>query len=118
MTSPDWARPLVYFSIQAVDAEKQRAFYAEMFNWEIPEGAFMSIPAGIGGPANGISGHINTGTEPRFTLYFQVRDLHASLAKALQLGGAQIGKPFQIPNGALIVGITDPEGNAITLVQQ
>lgn len=78
----------------------------------------MSIPAGIGGPANGISGHINRGSKPGFTLYFQVRDLHASLAKAVQLGGTQVSKPFQIPNGALIVGITDPEGNSITLVQQ
>ena len=118
MTSPDWTRPLVYFSIQAVDPQKQRVFYSEMFNWDIPDASFMPIPAGIGSPANGISGHISQGPDPRFTLYFQVRDLHASLAKAVQLGATQVSKPFQIPNGALIVGITDPEGNAITLVQQ
>lgn len=118
MTSPDWTRPLVYFSIQAVDPQKQRAFYSELFNWDIPAESFMSIPAGIGGPANGISGHINKGSEPGFTLYFQVRDIHESLAKASQLGGAQVSELFQIPNGALIAGITDPEGNSITLVQQ
>lgn len=118
MTSPDWVRPLVYFSIQAVDPQKQRAFYSDLFNWDIPDSSFMPIPAGIGGPANGISGHISRGSAPHFTLYFQVRDLQESLAKAIQLGGQQISEPFQIPNGAMIVGISDPEGNAITLVQQ
>lgn len=78
----------------------------------------MSIPAGIGGPANGISGHINKGNTSGFTLYFQVRDVRESLAKAIELGGTQVGELFQIPNGALIVGIADPEGNSITLVQQ
>ena len=118
MTSPDWSRPLVYFSIQALDPQKQKSFYSALFNWDIPDGSFMQIPAGLGSPANGISGHISKGPDPRFVLYFQVRDLNESLTKALQLGGTQVSEPFQIPNGALIVGITDPEGNAITLVQQ
>lgn len=118
MTSPDWARPLVYFSLEAVNPEKQRAFYSELFNWNISEGSFMSIPAGIGGPANGISGHIAGGNQPGFTIYIQVRDIHESLAKAVQLGGSKVSDPFQIPNAAMIAAITDPEGNSLMLVQQ
>ena len=118
MTSPDWTRPLVYFSIQAVDPKKQRAFYSELFNWDIPEEGFMSIPAGIGSPANGISGHISAGQTPGFTIYIQVRDINESLTRAVQLGGTKVSDPFQIPNAAMIAGITDPEGNSVTLVQQ
>ena len=118
MTSPDWTRPLVYFSIQAVDPQKQRSFYSELFNWDIPESGFMSIPAGIGGPENGISGHISPGATPGFSIYIQVRDIHESLIKAVELGGTKVSEPFQIPDRAMIASITDPEGNSITLVQQ
>jgi predicted enzyme related to lactoylglutathione lyase len=37
---------------------------------------------------------------------------------AVSLGGKLTSEPFQIPGGALIAGIEDPEGNPITLVQQ
>ena len=42
----DWARPVVHWEIEAVDADAQRAFYAAMFNWEIGDGPIMQIPAG------------------------------------------------------------------------
>ena len=118
MTSRDWARPIVYFSIEAVDAERQRAFYAELFNWDIAEGPFMRIPAGVGSPENGIGGHINAGPNPHVTVYVQVRRMEESLEKAVALGGAVVSPPFQIPGGAMIATITDPEGNTVGIVQQ
>ncbi len=118
MSSPDWARPVVYFSIQATDSQKQRDFYSEMFNWNIPESGFMQIPAGPGSPENGISGHIAASPTPGISLYIQVRDIHESLNRAVELGGAQVSEPFQIPNAAMIASITYPEGNLLTLVQQ
>ena len=30
----DWARPVVHWEIRAVDPERLRAFYGEMFNWK------------------------------------------------------------------------------------
>lgn len=117
MTPRDWARPVVYFSVQAADPGRQRAFYSAMFNWDITDGPFMQIPAGVGGPETGISGHISAGA-PGFSLYVQVRDINASLARAVELGGARVSDPFQIPGGAMIAGITDPEGNSLVLVQQ
>lgn len=115
--TPDWARPVVYFSIAARDPRAQRGFYAAMFGWEIGEGPFMQIPAGIGSPENGIGGHISEG-EPGFSLYVQVRDMDESLARAADLGATKVHDPFQIPGGALIAGIRDPEGNSLVLVQQ
>lgn len=118
MSSPDWARPIVYMSIQAVDQKKQREFYSQLFNWDIADEPFMFFPAGPGSPENGISGHISGGPTPGFNVYIQVRDIHASLIRAVELGGTQVSEPFQIPGRAMIAGITDPEGNALTLVQQ
>jgi len=78
----------------------------------------MQIPAGLGGPEPGPSGHIRSGESPAVLLYVQVRDLRASLARAEQLGGAVVTEAFDVPNGPTIAAINDPEGNALVLVQQ
>ena len=43
----DWARPVVHWEIEATDSERQRAFYADLFNWQIGDGFIMEIPPGI-----------------------------------------------------------------------
>ena len=118
MASPDWARPVVYFSVQAIDPDRQRAFYSTLFNWDIGDGSLMRFPAGIGGPENGIGGHINPGATPGFSIYVQVRNVPESLAKSLELGATKVHDPVQLPGGPMIAGITDPEGNSLVLVQQ
>ena len=114
----DWARPVVHWEIEARDPDKIRTFYASLFNWNIGDGFIMQIPAGIGGPEPGPAGHIRQSERSGVTLYVQVRDLAESLAKAEQLGGAVTMPRMDIPGGASLAGITDPEGNPVTLVQQ
>jgi uncharacterized protein len=113
----DWARPVVHWEIEAKDAERQRAFYAELFNWQIGDGFIMPIPAGIGGPEPGPSGHIRSGERSGVTLYVQVADLRASLDKAVTLGATVVVEPFDLPDGPTLAGIVDPEGNPLMLVQ-
>src|SRR2546426_2232780 len=81
----DWARPVVRWEIEALDPERQRAFYGELFNWAIGDGPIMAIPAGIGGPQPGPGGHIPGGERSRGTLYVQGRDPRESPARAAQL---------------------------------
>jgi predicted enzyme related to lactoylglutathione lyase len=114
----DWARPVVHWEIEAVDAGAQRGFYASMFNWEIGDGPVMQIPAGIGGPEPGPGGHLRQSDRSRVTLYVQVRDLEASLVKATELGATVVVERLDIPGGATLAAIADPEGNPVTLVQQ
>lgn len=114
----DWARPVVYFEIQARDAEAMRDFYARMFNWQIGDGPIMQIPAGIGGPLPGPGGHIRQGDAPGVSLYIQVRDIDASLVLAAELGGRVTLPRRDIPGRPTIAGIMDPEGNRVMLVQQ
>jgi predicted enzyme related to lactoylglutathione lyase len=115
----DWARPVVHWELRAKNPEQQRAFYSQMFNWEIGDGPVMVIPAGIGAPdADQFTGHIIPNDASRFVLYIQVLDLRASMQRAEELGGAIASEPFDVPNGPTIAGITDPEGNTVMLVQQ
>jgi uncharacterized protein len=113
----DWARPVVHWEIEALDAARQRAFYADLFNWKIGDGFIMEIPAGIGGPEPGPAGHIRGSERSGVTLYVQVADLRASLDKSVALGATIVAEPFDVPGGPTLAGITDPEGNPLMLVQ-
>jgi len=116
--SSDWARPVVHWEIEAQDPQRQREFYSALFNWNIEPDGIMSIDAGIGGPEPGPAGHIRQSGRTGVTLYVQVRDLDETLARAKELGGAVVLERLQIPDGATLAAITDPEGNPVTLVQQ
>ena len=116
----DWPRPVVAFQIQAKDVEKQKAFYSEMFDWDItqPEGSPMAmIPAGKGPPENGIGGVLSQGENSGIMIYIQVANLGESLEKAAQLGGKATLQPIDVPNGPTIAAIEDPEGNPVGLIQ-
>ncbi len=52
------------------------------------------------------------------SLYVQVRDLRASLARAVELGGRVVAEPFDIPGGPTLAAVDDPEGIPLVLVQQ
>jgi predicted enzyme related to lactoylglutathione lyase len=114
----DWARPVVHWEIEARDPEVIKAFYAAMFSWDIGSGFIMDIPAGLGGPEPGPAGHIRQSERSGVTLYVQVRDLRESLDRAVELGGAITLEPMDVPGGPTNAGITDPEGNPVSLVHQ
>src|ERR1700688_1567668 len=101
----DWARPVVHWEIEAVDADRQRAFYSQLFNWEIGDGAIMTIPAGIGGPEPGPAGHIQAGANPGVSLYVQVGDLRRTIDQAIELGGKETIPPFDLENGQTLAAI-------------
>jgi predicted enzyme related to lactoylglutathione lyase len=114
----DWARPVVHWEIEARDPDKLRAFYGELFNWNIGDGPIMDIPAGIGGPEPGPAGHIRGSERSGVTLYVQVRDLRETLDKASSLGGTIVMEPWHREGGASLAALRDPEGNPVMLVQQ
>jgi uncharacterized protein len=114
----DWPRPIVHVELVARNPDRQRAFYSELFSWDIGEGPIMSFDAGLGAPISGPAGHIRKGDQPGFTIYVQVRDLAETLVKTTELGGTVVLERLDIPGGPTLAAITDPEGNALTLVQQ
>lgn len=114
----DWPRPVVHFEITARDPERLRTFYSSLFHWRIGDGPIMTFGAGFGGPEPGPGGHIRGSDRGGVTLFVQVRNLRESLDRAVELGGAITMEPIDLPNAPTIAGITDPEGNPVTLVQQ
>ncbi len=114
----DWPRPVVHWELRARDPEAQARFYGALCHWDVGPGPIMVVPPGLGGPEPGPAGHILASDRPGVTLYVQVADLRASLARAADLGGTVVGAPFDVPGGPTIAGITDPEGNPVVLVQQ
>ena len=114
----DWPRPVVHWEIEARDPERLKAFYKELFNWDIGEGFIMPIGAGLGGPEPGPAGHIRKSDRSRVNLFVQVRDLRESLEAVTRLGGHVDGEPFDPPGGPTLAPIRDPEDNPIMLVQQ
>src|SRR5262245_5349520 len=109
----DWARPVVHWAIHARDPEKQKAFYAALFNWSIEDGPIMNIAPGIGGPEPGPGGHLQHDETPGVALYVQVRDIKESLQRAVELGGQKMSDPFDVPGGPTIAVLRDPEGNTL-----
>jgi uncharacterized protein len=108
-------QPVVHFEIGCRDSAATQDFYSKLFDWQIqPMG-----PAGMiqTGGTGGIQGHISSlGHEPHnyVTVYVQVDDIEAYLAKAEGLGGKKIVGPVKIPTGSF-AWMSDPEGNVIGL---
>jgi len=113
----DWARPVVHFQIVARDLEKQAEFYGRMFNWDAGVDGLRPFGFGLGGPEPGPGGHFRPGDQSHVVLYVQVRDIHASLELAAELGGKVIAEPV-LKRGVTGAFIEDPEGNSIGLIQQ
>ena len=108
-------QPVVHFEIGCRDTAKTQKFYSNLFDWQIQQAgpAAMITTGGSGG----ITGHITAlGHEPHnyVTVYVQVDDIPASIAKAQELGGKSVVGPIEIPTGSF-AWISDPEGTTIGL---
>jgi uncharacterized protein len=114
-------RPVVAFQIRGKDPQRLAEFYRELFGWEIGEAnamGILSIPAGIGGPVEGVGGHILKAQTPGVSLFVQVLDLVETLRKAEEMGGRAVVQPFDVPGGPTVAQMADPEGNLVGLVKQ
>src|SRR5437588_11948128 len=117
-------QPVVHFEIVGDDAEKLQSFYADLFDWKINadnpqnygivdrEGNTNTEGVGIGG---GVSG----GTEQpsHVTVYVEVPDVEAALAKAESLGAQRRMGPEQVAEGYEIGLFTDPDGLLIGVIK-
>ncbi|MGH8245236.1 MAG: VOC family protein, partial [Gammaproteobacteria bacterium] len=78
-------RPVVAFQIRGKDPRRLAEFYREVFGWDIaganPMG-IISIPPGIGGPVEGVGGHILAADASGVSIFVQVLDLNETLRKA------------------------------------
>lgn len=117
--------PVVHFEIMGKDGRKLRSYYSELFGWSID----TNNPMGYGMVARednltaegvGIGGGVAEMPEGRpgyVTVYVQVPDVEASLAKAESLGGSRVMGPEKVMDNLEIGLLTDPEGNMIGVMR-
>jgi predicted enzyme related to lactoylglutathione lyase len=114
-------QPVVHFEIVGQDGDRLRAYYTELFGWEMDtnnpmkygviarEGNTNAEGAGIGGGVtqgpDGYPGHV--------TFYVEVPDVEAALAQAESLGGSRMMGPDEVMPGLVIGLFNDPEGHTI-----
>jgi uncharacterized protein len=114
-------QPVVHFEITGKDGEKLQGFYSELFDWNInADNEFgygivdreenvsddgIGIGGGISGGPEGYDGHV--------TVYVQVPDVEAALAKAESLGATRMMGPDVVMESLTIGLFSDPEGHVI-----
>lgn len=109
--------PVIHFEIGAVDGDRARRFYSDLFEWDIDVD-----PSGYGvvrtGSAAGIGGGLMTAPEGRpswVTFYVGVDDLEKYLARAEQLGGQRVMGPMPVGDAGAFAMLADPDGNVLGL---
>jgi uncharacterized protein len=94
-----------WFEVLGSDAGRSQAFYRELFGWDVPDGAYGQVTAGIGGG-------IGAGGEARWaTVYASVADVEATLARAEALGGSRVYGPKPVDDHTETGAFRDPAGN-------
>ena len=118
-------QPVVHFEIAGKDGEKLQSYYSELFGWDIDASnpmkyGLVNREDNLTEDGIGIGGGISTGPEGypgHVTVYVEVPDAEAALAKAESLGGTRMMGPDEVMEGLVIGLFTDPEGHVIGVMQ-
>lgn len=118
--------PVVHFEIIGTDAGKLQTYYSELFDWQIDSDNPMNygvvaraenlnadgigIGGGVGSGPQGYGGHV--------TVYVEVPDVEAALAKAESLGGTRLMGPERVMGRMELGQFADPEGHVIGVITQ
>jgi uncharacterized protein len=104
------------------DSAAALAFYAQLFGWQILEEMDMGSMGtyrifGLGSQRLGGMMSVPAGSPPRWGYYTSVPDLDAALARATRRGAKVMNGPMEVPGGARIAQLVDPQGAAFALHQ-
>jgi uncharacterized protein len=111
-----------WFELLTTDPSAAKAFYTQLFGWELKEGNFpgmdYSIISVAGQDVGGVAPTPPSapGMPPTWGLYITVDDVDATLQKCLELGGNALMLPMDIPNVGRMAVIQDPQGAAISVI--
>ena len=111
--------PVVHFEVAGNDGPALQKFYAEMFDWKIDSSNPMEYGmVDTNSDGQGIGGGVTAGQNgPSVSIYVEVPDLDAALARAASLGGKTVVEPTEIPDMVTFAVFADPEGNMIGIVK-
>jgi uncharacterized protein len=112
--SPGDAPAVDWFEVLGSDAERAQSFYAEVFGWVLNDPGFpgyrlVDTQSGEGAIAGGVGGGAAEGTWA--TVYANVPDVEAALARAETLGGRRVYGPNPVDDHMKTGALRDPAGN-------
>lgn len=107
-----------WVDLAATDAERAKAFYAELFGWTACEqaangGSFTRLQLSgqdVGSIFQLNRANLDHGVPSHWTPYIRVDDVHAAARRAEANGGTVIVRPFIISGIAQVALILDPIG--------
>ena len=107
----------MHFEIIGENQQLLNDFYKSIFDWQVTP---ITDEYSLVDTGSGIGGGIGEMREERrhVTFYVEGADVEAALALIESNGGQKAFGPHPIPDGGIIAGFTDPEGNLVGLVQQ
>ena len=113
--------PVVHFEVQSNDAEKSKAFFSEVFGWNVND---APMPGGMtyGVVDTQSDTGINGGIGPSFdgeshaAFYIAVDDIQGYLDKAVAAGGKVMMPVTVIPGAVTMAFFADPAGANIGLI--
>jgi uncharacterized protein len=118
-------QPVVHFEIMGTDMKALRAFYSDLFGWEVNADNPMDYgvvdrESNVNADGVGIGGGIAAmpdGEQGFVTVYIEVPDVEAALAKAESLGGTRLMGPEEPMEGLEIGLFADPEGHPVGVLK-
>lgn len=107
----------VWFELVTRDLARAKVFYGELFGWKISEmpmgkGSYTLFEKGPGPVGGAIAA---TEGRSRWASYLSVADVDASAARAVELGGQQVGAAVDVPGVGRMAEVRDPTGAAFHL---
>lgn len=105
------AGELVYFVVNAADAERAKRFYGELFGWEFAEGR---VSGGFQITNTEPPGGLFAGGDAKAPkVWFKVDDINEGIERVRALGG-EAGEPEEIASG-FMASCRDDQGNELNL---
>ena len=119
---------LIHFEIPAINVEKLKQFYEEVFGWKILEypgpidyWLIQTVPVDANGMLlrPGVNGGMYKKQQPDIKPinYFAVESINDYLAKIQKLGGKVISPKQEVPDIGWVAAAMDPEGNQFALIE-
>ncbi len=122
-TLRDTSRPgeFVWHELVTTDHEAAFAFYSQLLGWTKsrdfdmgPMGKYLIYGNG-GADLGGMFTRKNVPGPPHWLYYIQVADLDAAIGRAKARDGALVSGPMEVPGGARVARLSDPQGAAFAL---
>ena len=109
-------RPAAWIDVTARDAPASRAFYAGLFGWRID--VVEELDYGLVRADAPLAGGIGQAADanphpPGVVTYVPVDDVPATVARALDAGGALLVEPWEQPGMGVMAVIGDLDGNRV-----